>query len=98
MKTVGLKDDPNLDILYPIIDSLSELCDSLVFVGGCATGLLLTSERSEIIRPTRDVDVIVQVTTLSDYHAIEKKIAKKALNTIYQMMHRYADGLKMRSC
>jgi len=48
-----------------------------VFVGGCATGLLLTSERSEVIRPTKDVDVIVQVTTLGDYHAIEKRIAKK---------------------
>ena len=77
MKQVGLLDDPNLDILYPIINALGELCESLVFIGGCATGLLLTSERSEIIRPTRDVDVIVQVTTLGDYHAIEKKIAAK---------------------
>jgi len=77
VKTVGFKDDPNLEILYPIIRSLDELCESLVFVGGCATGLLLTAERSELIRPTRDVDVIVQATTLGDYHAVEKQIAKK---------------------
>lgn len=77
MKTVGFKDDPNLEILYPIIRSLDDLCNSMVFVGGCATGLLLTSERSELIRPTRDVDVIVQVTTLGDYHAIEKQVAEK---------------------
>ncbi len=77
MKTVGFRDDPNLDILYPIIRSLDDLCESLVFVGGCATGLLLTTERSELIRPTRDVDVIVQVSTLGDYHAIEKQVAKK---------------------
>ncbi len=45
MKQVGLSDDPNLVILLPVVNALGELCDSLVFVGGCAVGLLMTTER-----------------------------------------------------
>ena len=34
--------NPNLDILESTVDQLGQLADELVFVGGCATGLLLT--------------------------------------------------------
>lgn len=77
MKEVGFRDDPNLAILIPIVEALGELCDSLVFVGGCATGLLLTAQRAQYIRVTKDVDVIAQVTSLADYHQTEKQITAK---------------------
>ena len=35
----GIMDDPNLAILVTIAQALGDLCKSLVFVGGCATGL-----------------------------------------------------------
>jgi len=38
----GFMDDPNLAILVAVAQALGDLCESLVFVGGCATGLLLT--------------------------------------------------------
>lgn len=44
MKQVGIRDDPNLGILVPVVITLGELCDSPVFVGGCAAGLLITAE------------------------------------------------------
>jgi hypothetical protein len=37
-------DDPNLEILVLIALALGDLCESLVFVGGCATGLLVTAQ------------------------------------------------------
>lgn len=77
MKEVGLKDDPNLSILKPIVDALGELCESLVVVGGCATGLLLTAQRAQVIRATKDVDVVVQVASLADYHGAEKEMSAK---------------------
>lgn len=67
-------DDPNLDILQPIVEALGELCESLVFVGGCTTGLLITAQRAQSIRPTFDVDVVVHAVTLTDYHAMERAL------------------------
>lgn len=67
-------DDPNQKILLPIAQALGDLCDSLIFVGGCATGLLVTAQRAQTIRPTMDVDVVAHVVTIADYHAIERAI------------------------
>ena len=58
-------------------EALGELCESLVFVGGCASGLLLTSVRANAIRVTQDVDVVAKVATLRDYHAIEAAVAAR---------------------
>jgi predicted nucleotidyltransferase len=72
VKQVGLSDDPNLGILIPVVLALGDLCDSLVFVGGCAVGLLVTTERAQRVRPTKDVDVLAEVTSVKDYHALER--------------------------
>ncbi|MFO7541808.1 MAG: hypothetical protein R6W97_03215 [Thiobacillus sp.] len=66
--------DPNLPILTLIAKSLGDLCESLVFVGGCATGLLLTTPRAQAIRATQDVDVVVHAISTADYHAMEKAV------------------------
>jgi len=67
-------DDPNLNILMPIARALGDLCESLVFVGGCATGLLVTAQRAQAIRPTMDVDVVAHAITIADYHAMERAL------------------------
>lgn len=72
-----LSHDPNLPFLMQVAQSLGELCESLVFVGGCAAGLLLTSPRAQAIRATQDVDVVVHVVSTADYHAIEKEVASR---------------------
>lgn len=77
MKQVGIRDDPNLGILVPVVIALGELCDSLVFVGGCASGLLITAERAQRVRPTKDVDVITEVASVKDYHAVERLFERR---------------------
>jgi hypothetical protein len=67
-------DDPNLIILMPIVRALGDLCESLVFVGGCATGLLVTAQRAQAIRPTMDVDVVAHTMTIMEYHAMERAL------------------------
>lgn len=73
-ENVFRRDDPNLPILMLIAKALGDLCDSLVFVGGCATGLLLTTLRAQAIRATQDVDVVVHAISTADYHAMEKAV------------------------
>jgi len=69
--------DPNRQILLRIAKALGELREQVVFVGGCAAGLLMTVERAQMIRPTDDVDFIVNVVSKADYHAIEKQLRDK---------------------
>lgn len=74
MKVVIRAEDPNLAILELATHVLGDLCDSLVFVGGCAAGLLVTAAQAQAIRATQDVDVVVQVATMREYHAMEKEL------------------------
>jgi predicted nucleotidyltransferase len=66
--------NPNLAILELVAQALGLVCESVIFVGGCATGLLLTQERPDRIRITEDVDIVAQALTVHDYHAIEKQV------------------------
>lgn len=53
---------------------MGPLCDQVVFVGGCATGLLIDDARLMDVRPTEDVDAIVEVTTLAGYHRMADQL------------------------
>jgi predicted nucleotidyltransferase len=59
-----------------VAEALARLREEFVFVGGCATGLLLTDPAASPVRATQDVDVIVEVTSLASYHALERELEK----------------------
>jgi len=73
-------DDLNIAILTLVVDALGDLCDSLVFVGGCATGLLVTTTRAQSIRVTDDVDVLAQVASVQQYHALETAVQSRGFS------------------
>jgi len=62
--------NPNLEILERVVHQLGPLVDEMVFLGGCATGLLLTDIAAPPIRATQDVDVITEVTSSQDYQRL----------------------------
>jgi len=66
--------NPNLDILIEAVEQLGELADEMVFVGGCATGLLITDKAAPPIRITKDVDAIVQVMSRGDYYQFSDRL------------------------
>lgn len=63
--------DPNRAILVQVARALGNLCDTLVFVGGCATGLLVTAVRAQAVRMTEGVDLVAQVASVREYHEME---------------------------
>ncbi len=69
--------DPNIQLLEIVAKALDELCEELLFVGGCAAGLLCTSPSAAPARVTYDVDVVAEVVALSAYHALEEKFAAR---------------------
>ena len=45
-----------------------------MFVGGATIGFLLTEEGALDVRKTMDVDIIVEILNLADYHDFSKKL------------------------
>jgi predicted nucleotidyltransferase len=68
--------DPNLDRVQLIAAALKPLLDELVFVGGCAAGLLINDPGAAPIRATLDVDLVTSVTALADYHKLESRFSE----------------------
>jgi predicted nucleotidyltransferase len=62
-----------------VVAALGPLCQRFVFVGGCITGLLVTEAASPSVRATRDVDAIVHVVSLVEYHTLERQLEQAGL-------------------
>jgi predicted nucleotidyltransferase len=68
------QNNPNLMILELAVNALGALVDDMVFIGGCATGLLITDLAAPAIRATKDVDVITEVASLKAYHRLSEQL------------------------
>lgn len=60
----------NLQMVRHVAERLGKLRDNVVFVGGGVVDLLITDPAAPPVRPTKDVDVIVEVASLVDYHKL----------------------------
>lgn len=69
--------DPNLALLAGMVRAMGPLCEQVVFVGGCATGLLIDNASLMDVRPTEDVDAIVEVASLAGYHRLADQLAQR---------------------
>ena len=67
----------NLALLVGMAQAMGPLCDRVVFVGGCATGLLLSDAALVNLRATEDVDAIVEVASLARYHALADELMQR---------------------
>lgn len=68
--------DPNLAKVELIAHALGSLREELVFVGGCAAGLLMTDAAATVARVTYDVDLVVEVAALRGYHRMEAEFTR----------------------
>ena len=67
--------DPNIELLIQIAEALGDLRERLVFVGGCATALLITDPAAAPVRATEDVDTIVAIVSKREYHQLGEALA-----------------------
>ena len=59
--------DPNREQLVRVAQALGDLRRDMVFVGGATMGLLITDPAAPKVRPTDDVDLVVEVASYADY-------------------------------
>lgn len=70
----------NIELLELAAWHLEEIVDEVAFVGGSTVALLITDEAAPEVRPTVDVDLIVEVGSLSDYHRLGDRLRNKGFS------------------
>lgn len=68
--------DPNVLLVEFVVRSLGDICDRFVFVGGSATGLLITDAARPPVRATKDVDVIAEIASLVGYYELQAELKR----------------------
>src|SRR5580692_691678 len=68
--------NPNLQLLTDAAKLLGPVLGELVFVGGCATALLITDNAAADVRPTFDIDAIAEITSYAAYTEFSERLRK----------------------
>lgn len=70
----------SIELLELAASALDELCEEVVFVGGATVELWITDPAAPDVRPTDDVDVIVEVATKTGFYAFEDKLRARGFS------------------
>src|SRR5271156_5248306 len=66
--------NPNLALLETSAQKLAPLLGEIVFVGGCATGLLINDPGAAAVRKTYDVDIIAEIASYAEYGIFSERL------------------------
>ena len=64
----------NLEMILAVHKGLADLADEAVFIGGAVTEFYADNPQPEEIRPTIDVDIVLEVATKGKYNEFEEKL------------------------
>ena len=64
----------NIEMLEIVCDGFADLVDKFVFVGGSVTSLYITDPASSYIRPTLDIDCIIEINSRIQFTDLEQKL------------------------
>jgi hypothetical protein len=67
----------SIELLELAADALGPLLDEVVCVGGATVTLWITDPGAPPVRPTKDVDVVVEVATRGAFHDFEARLRKR---------------------
>lgn len=89
-------DDPNIQMVEFIAAALGPLTQELVFVGGCAAGLMITDLGRAAIRATNDVDLIAEVAGMEAYYPLTERLRSAGFNEDPELLCRWKyQGVKV---
>jgi len=77
MKNNKIVKSSNLAMLSFFAENLGELCNEVVFLGGCTTSLFITDAHAPDARYTYDVDCIADVISLNHYYKFGDALKNK---------------------
>jgi len=68
--------DPNVALVEAVARALGTINERVVYVGGCAVGLLITDVARPPVRATQDVDLLVEITTRAEYYELSDELRR----------------------
>ncbi len=70
----------NRDVLIAVAERIEPLLDEVVFVGGQVAALLVTNPAATRVRPTNDVDIVIETSTRGQYRKVEERLLELGLS------------------
>lgn len=67
----------NLKVISKVAKALGELNDRVVYVGGATVSLYINDPAAEDIRPTKDIDISLEILTLGELENIRIQLNEK---------------------
>ncbi len=82
----------NLKVVEKVALALEEINEQVIFVGGAVVTLYVTDEGAEQPRPTKDIDISVQISNYSQMDELRLRLASKRIYPAPQekVMYRYS--------
>lgn len=60
-----------------VANALADLNDECIYVGGAVTGLYADDPLAPKIRPTKDIDIVLEITSLLELEQLRQKLAER---------------------
>ena len=68
-----------LDAIKTVALAFGELNEKIVFVGGAVVNLYADDPGAPEVRPTKDIDIVLEITSLLELENLRKKFAKRGI-------------------
>jgi hypothetical protein len=72
-----MRSSKSIEMIEIVAGGLGELLDEVVFVGGAVTSLYIDDPAALYIRPTKDVDCIIELSGKQAFNKLEEKLRTK---------------------
>ncbi len=81
----------NLKVVEKVAIALGELNNDVIYVGGAVVSLYVTDEAAEQSRPTKDIDISVQIRSYAEMEKLREQLAHKKIypSPSETVMYRY---------
>ena len=77
--------DANVAAIARLLDVIPEWEEQVLFIGGATLGFFVESAFHDVIRATNDIDVVLEIATLTEHRALGERLRQAGF--IEQMDH-----------
>jgi len=72
----------NKDVIKTVAEGLGELNQRVVYVGGAVVSMYINDPAADDVRPTKDIDISLEIASLTELEQIRKDLRNKGFNQI----------------
>ncbi|MDD4698584.1 MAG: hypothetical protein PHR52_13785 [Fermentimonas sp.] len=67
----------NREATLRVANALGELNEEVVFVGGAVVSFYIDDPAADDVRPTKDIDIVLEIASLIELEEVRTKLTKK---------------------